>query len=184
MDVPKNYHFIRHQITWEKEDYYIYKDSAYIYISDFDISPNYNNIANLGDSILSYRFQNKELYREVNNLLGEDRFKIVSDTLELYGINVNGLFWKDIKIGNISIGYNNVSEEEKVIYDKAINTFKKNNTCINYANIINTFKRYRVYGRQHDIVHIRCHRQEAKGGIPEGGHAGYPAYRLLRQPYL
>ncbi len=125
MDVPKNYHFIRHQITWEKEDYYIYKDSAYIYISDFDISPNYNNIANLGDSILSYRFQNKELYREVNNLLGEDRFKIVSDTLELYGINVNGLFWKDIKIGNISIGYNNVSEEEKVIYDKAINTFKK-----------------------------------------------------------
>ena len=53
------------------------------------------------------------------------RFKIVSDTLELYGINVNGLFWKDIKIGNISIGYNNVSEEEKIIYDKAINTFKK-----------------------------------------------------------
>ena len=65
------------------------------------------------------------MYREVNNLLGEDRFKIVSDTLELYGINVNGLFWKDIKIGNISIGYNNVSEEEKIIYDKAINTFKK-----------------------------------------------------------
>ena len=124
MFVPKDYHFIRNEVTMEKEDRYLYEDSSYIYITSFDVSPNYNNINNLGDSVYAYRFQNRELYREINALLDKEYLKILPDTIELSGMNDKHLYWKDIKIKQITIGYDNVSENKKETYDKLLKSFK------------------------------------------------------------
>ena len=124
MFVPKDYHYIRNEVTMEKEVRYLYKDSSYIYITSFDVSPNYNNINNLGDSVFAYRFQNTELYKEINTLLGKEYLKTLPDTVELSGMNEKHLYWKDIKIKQVTIGYNNVPEEKKELYDKSLKSFK------------------------------------------------------------
>lgn len=126
MKIPNNYRFERYEaLCEEKEDFYYYEDSSFIYISSFKVSPNYNNIKNLGDGIVAYRFQNKELIKEINLEVGREVLKILPDTFELSGLNERGLFWKDIKINNITIGYDNVSKGRKDIFDNALKSFKK-----------------------------------------------------------
>lgn len=40
------------------------------------------------------------------------------------GIDEDGLFWKDIKYDNISIGYVGVSKDNKDLFDNALESFK------------------------------------------------------------
>ncbi len=99
-----------------------YPDSSVIYITNKTIPEyNYQNILALGDSVANYRFQNTALTTEVNKLVGKNVVKAIPDTLELLGVN-KGLYWKDIKIGKISMGYANVPKGKKELYDKAIHT--------------------------------------------------------------
>lgn len=111
----------------EKERRYVYTDSSFIYISTFLVSPNYYNIKSRRDSIVNFRFQNKELTKELNETLskkGLKELKIMPDTFELSGMGRNDLYWKDIYIGNISIGYKNVAKQWKDKYDKALRTLQ------------------------------------------------------------
>jgi len=124
MRIPKNYSGEMHESIEEKEIRYIYEDSSFIYITNFTYTPNYKNIMNLSDSVFQYRFQNEELTREVNAILGKQFLTVLPDTFELSG-HRDSLYWKDIKIGKISIGYINVPKEKKKLFDKSLKTFKK-----------------------------------------------------------
>ncbi|BEG99065.1 hypothetical protein [Bacteroides sedimenti] len=107
----------------ERERYFIYPDSSFVYISSFDVSPNYDNINALGDSICNYRFQNKNLSIELNTKVPY-LVKLLPDTFQLSGISKNNLFWKDIYIGNISIGYKDVPLEQKDKFDQFLSSLK------------------------------------------------------------
>jgi hypothetical protein len=124
LDVPKGYEFKGYKVTIEKESRYIYNDSSFIYITNFRNTPNYENIKSLGDSISILRFQNEELTKQVNELLGKNQIAVLPDTFELSGLNSKSLFWKDIKIGKVSIGYDNVPKEKKELFDKSLKTLK------------------------------------------------------------
>jgi hypothetical protein len=108
----------------ELEKQYIYSDSSKIYISDFGSSGlNYSNIRSLGDSIAKKRFEGTELKAKIAKQLGK---KYKPETLILQGKMANGLYWKDIRIGYLSIGYVNVSENKKSEFDKVLSSFVEN----------------------------------------------------------
>ena len=125
IDVPRGFKF-------EKIDeaggsrYYSYRDNSYIYIGRQDYSSNRKNIEHLGDSISKYRFQDNSLLKEINEMLGEKISKLWPDTLILSGIDKKGLYWKEILLSNreLCLGYKYVSKEKKVIFDKALSTFR------------------------------------------------------------
>ncbi len=102
-----------------------YPDSSIIYIANTNTpSYNYKNILNLGDSIANYRFQNVEIAKETNQLLGKEAIKVLSDTFELSGVDSNLLYWKDLKLGELSVGYAKVPKEKKELFDKSLKTLK------------------------------------------------------------
>lgn len=122
MVIPKDYKLITlvggHS---ELEKQYIYSDSAKVYISDFGNSMlNYNNILSLGDGIANKRFEGLELKAKIAKDLGKE---YNSETLTLLGKTTNGLYWKDIRIGHLSIGYVNVPENRKSEFDRALGSF-------------------------------------------------------------
>ena len=71
LDVPKGYEIKRYEVTVEKERRFVYKDSSFVYITNFRNTPNYENIKSLEDSVLQLRFQNEEITKQVNELLGK-----------------------------------------------------------------------------------------------------------------
>lgn len=105
----------------ELEKQYVYLDSTKIYISDFGNSMlNYNNILSLGDSIANKRFEGLELKAKIAKELGKE---YNPETLILQGKTPNGLYWKDVRVGYLSIGYVNVPENRKMEFDKALSSF-------------------------------------------------------------
>ena len=124
LDIPKGYELKILSVTVEKEYQYKYKDSSLIYLTNFDNTPNYENIKSLGDSIANYRFQDEEMTKEINQTLGREAVKALPDTFELSGMDRNSLYWKDIKVGKISIGYQKVPKEKKELFDKVLTTLK------------------------------------------------------------
>lgn len=92
---------------------FLYPDSSCLYISDYKqvSDPNYENIQKSG--LISQRFT-------YSNVTAQS----LCDTLNLEGIDSNGLYWKEVFIGKICIGYNKVREERKAAFDKAIKSFR------------------------------------------------------------
>lgn len=124
MNIPKGYKLITlvggHD---ELEKQYVYSDSAKLYISDFGSSMlNYNNILSLGDRIANKRFEGLELKAGIAKELGQ---KYKPETITLQGKTASG-YWKDIRIGYLSLGYVNVTENKKSEFDKALNSFAGN----------------------------------------------------------
>jgi len=124
LDVPKGYELKIFSVTLENEYQYIYEDSSMIYLTNFKNTPNYENIKELGDSIINYRFQNEDLTKGINQLLGKEFAMALPDTFELSGTDNNSLYWKDIKVGKISIGYQKVPKEKKELFDKSLKTLR------------------------------------------------------------
>ncbi len=124
LDVPKGYDLKILSVTVENEQRYTYNDSSVIYLTNFKNTPNYENIKEMGDSVFNYRFQNEAMTKEINQLLGKESVKVLPNTLELTGIDKNSLYWKDIKVGKISIGYQKVPEEKKELFDNVLKTLK------------------------------------------------------------
>lgn len=123
MELPPRYKIINVSSIEERERRFIYPDSSFIYISSFFVSPNYYNIKALGDSIYNYRFQNKILLTELSTMSSNQQ-KLLPDTFELSGISKNGLFWKDIYIGDVSIGYRDVPNKQKVEFDNFLRSLR------------------------------------------------------------
>lgn len=92
---------------------YYYHDSAIIYLSDDHlVSPNYENILKAGYSERKFKFT-KTLNASIH------------DTLVLASSNDKKLYWTEVFIGKACIGYLNVTEDKKHLFDKSVSTFKK-----------------------------------------------------------
>lgn len=105
--------------------FYIYPDSVTLYTSDESYPPNSENIRSLGDSLYKLRFYDVGfgLNRETKNQ-EISRFRTLPDTLDLSGMDGNSLYWREIIIDFVSVGYMNVPEAQKEIFDKALNSLK------------------------------------------------------------
>ncbi|MCT1526934.1 hypothetical protein [Sphingobacterium hotanense] len=125
MDIPRGYHFKGSEAGVEKESIYIYPDSIVVYVTDFKHNPNANNIKALGDSIFQFRFQNEDLIKEANKAIGREVVKVLPDTFELSGIDKEGKYWKDLKVGKTSVGYSNVPEDKVSIYERVLSSFRR-----------------------------------------------------------
>lgn len=106
--IPKNYVFEGLQGDHELEHRYWYPDSSVIYITTFANTMNYEEI----------RRQNT-YYNRINALNS-------NDTLTLKGININGLYWKDILLkSGITIGYSRIPRNRIEEFEKAILSINK-----------------------------------------------------------
>jgi len=124
LDIPRRYQFMGSEAGVEKENMYVYPDSSCIYITDFKLTPNAKNIKALGDHIFQWRFQNEDLMKAVNQAVGREAVKVLPDTFELLGVDKEGKYWKDVKIGKTTVGYSNVSEGKVPIYERALSSFR------------------------------------------------------------
>lgn len=107
-----------------REHRYCYEDSSFFfYISDYLYNPNTENIELLGDSIYNYRFQNKQLLESIYEQYGKEVLLKLPDTFELSGENSDSLCWRDILVGNISLGYVNVPINKKKYYDHCLDSY-------------------------------------------------------------
>ena len=123
--IPKGYkEWIISSGETEIEHRYCYEDSSfYFYISDYLYNPNTENIELLGDSIYKYRFQNKQLLESIYEQYGKEVLLNLPDTFELSGESSNSLCWRDILVGNISLGYVNVPINKKKFYDHCLDSY-------------------------------------------------------------
>ena len=123
LDIPKKYKlqtFVGGH--GEKEQVYTFSDSVKVYVTDLPVSMlNYNNILSLGDSVANKRFEGTELKAAVAKALGQS---YVLETLILQGKTSNGLYWKDIRMGDVSIGYVNVPLSKKEQFDSVLSSFR------------------------------------------------------------
>ena len=105
---------------------FLYKDSMFIYFVDGVGSFNMSNVKNINDSIFQFRYEYGELYKKINLQKGYVLYSPeLPDTFELSGINKKGLYWKDIYIDGISIGYDNVPFDKKELFDSCLKNVKK-----------------------------------------------------------
>ncbi|PUV22501.1 hypothetical protein [Sphingobacterium athyrii] len=125
LDIPRGYQFTGFEAGVENENIYLYPDSSHIYITDFKHTPNANNIKALGDSIFQLRFQNEDLLKEVNRSIGIEVAKVLPDTFELLGVDKEGKYWKDVKIGKTTVGYSKVPEGKVPIYERVLSSFRR-----------------------------------------------------------
>ncbi len=107
MEMPKG--FINHLILsgHGKEYQYWYKDSLVLYFTDEANSATLN-------------YKNIEKQPEAKRKRFEAMMK--KDTLLLEGQDDKNLHWKEIFLGNVIVGYMNVPEDKKKLFDKSLNS--------------------------------------------------------------
>jgi hypothetical protein len=117
---------IIHELDQTTAYIFKYKDGSTITIGGGEYPPNKDHIKELGDSIYQFRFQNNDLYLELNQIAGKELLKTWPDTLILSGLDKNGLYWKSILLSKKHIGldYINVPKEKKELFDKALYSFR------------------------------------------------------------
>lgn len=111
IEVPNGY--LNHLVisgNHGKEQQYWYNDSTLFYFSDETgiTTPNYENIS-----------KNEET-RSIRT-----KAILENDTFYLEGKDDKNLFWKECFYRDITIGYMNVPNEKKEIFDKAISSLRK-----------------------------------------------------------
>jgi predicted methyltransferase len=109
IDVPRKYSI---EITGgshgEEMFKFTYGDSSIIYITTFTNTPNYEEI----------REQKGSYYKKFDA-------QGTGDTLLLEGMSGANLHWKNKVFGRLSLGYKNVSEEKKKLYEQVLSTFRR-----------------------------------------------------------
>jgi hypothetical protein len=104
MEIPKGYKQIILERGTDLEKQYWYPDSSVIYItSDLISYLNNDNIRATGRS-------------------GDRDFLL--DSLTLGGIDKNGLYWKDIKMKKMCVGYVSVPKSKKKQFEDALKSIK------------------------------------------------------------
>lgn len=103
--LPKGYNLITNMSGSDVENRYIYSDSSVFYIANNVgwVLPNQQNILSSG----------------MHSVLFD------SDTFQCEGQVENNLYWKEIKLYDLSLGYINASAERKVFFDYALRDIHK-----------------------------------------------------------
>lgn len=88
---------------------YCYNDSSILYMTN-TMSPNYDNIEGQGllSKLANYKFNRHDL----------------TDTLDMSGIDSSGACWRELRIGEVSIGYMNVPYAKKPQFDGILSMVK------------------------------------------------------------
>jgi hypothetical protein len=109
-----------------------YSDSIILYFETNFYSHNWVNVKELNDSIYKFRFEYGLFGKGTNQAIKEGRLSAeffnnlpeLPDTFELSGLNAKGLYWKDIYLNGISVGYDNVPLEKKELFDNCLKSIK------------------------------------------------------------
>ncbi len=125
-NIPKSYKCETYDPSGcDKVYHFHYGDSALLYFTYGDFGGNFDNIKNLGDSIHDFRFNYGELFKKINRQKGHVLHSPeLPDTFELSGVNANGLYWKDIYLNGITVGYENIPVNQKEAFDKCLKSIK------------------------------------------------------------
>lgn len=78
----------------------------------------------MGDSVVSQRFEGLELKAKIAKGSGKE---YNPKTLILQRKMPDGLYWKDVRVDYLSIGYLNVPENRKLEFDKTLRFFIMSN---------------------------------------------------------
>jgi len=109
MDVPKEGYKDKLIVSGshETEHRVVYQDSSIIYLTNDEAGSalNYDNIQKISDK--------------------QQTGKLFVDTLSLEGQTKEGLYWKEVKLDEISIGYVNVPPDKKERYEQALSTIRR-----------------------------------------------------------
>lgn len=113
LQIPKQYKLQIITASGEvgTEHQYWYPDSCLIYISDFANTENSNNIIRAGYTSKKLEYSMRQDFK--------------NDTLNLSGKNEKGFYWKEITIGKLNLGYMNIPQENKEIFDKALSSIQR-----------------------------------------------------------
>lgn len=107
MKIPKGYKLIIVSFDAVVQHEYWYPDSSVIYLTN-----------ELGLSNINYENIRKEKGEYVKRMIAF----IYDDTITLSGKDSTGLYWKEIKLKSICVGYSRVAENKKNIFDFALKT--------------------------------------------------------------
>lgn len=109
MDVPKEGYKDEFIVSGshETEHRVVYQDSSIIYLTNDEAGSalNYDNIQKISDK--------------------QQTGKLFVDTLSLEGQTEEGLYWKEVKLDEISVGYINVPPDKKEQYEQALSTIRR-----------------------------------------------------------
>ena len=104
-------------------------------------SPNIDNINHIGTEEAKIRVSNDCALTSAHkdsifiypdggiSLMPSTQMKPSPFSMVFYGIDENGLAWKDIKIGRIAIGYQNVQECDILKFESILNTIHIKHIC-------------------------------------------------------
>ena len=113
MQLLRNYNYLKVLGSHEEEHRFLYSDSSCIYITNDSKSGsplNYINAKTFGAEIYSK--------------------KLLQDTLIIEGRQSDGRLWKESKLGDITVGYVNVSKVNAPLYNDALNSIRiKKSSC-------------------------------------------------------
>ena len=121
--VPSGYRVRIYMVESEglQENHYIYSDSSTVYLSNFGPTLNYENLTKADESKIAKHYIYENLTKEDRNKMFEHDIKKYNDTLKFSGKTKNGLYWKEIKIKDVSFGYINVTLDRKEKFDRILN---------------------------------------------------------------
>lgn len=126
MKIPRNYvELLGSGGSVDKAQYFEYKDSSIIYISnqDFSWSENAENINKLNDSIKEIRLKSPIMAIIVDESITKKRYN--PPTIVTQGVEDDGTYWKDIRYRCMCYGYRKVKKRNLHLFEEAINSFQE-----------------------------------------------------------
>ena len=125
MRIPLNYVELIDGIwSYDKAQYFEYKDSSNIYIaSRIASSKNGENIDKLNDSIKEIQLKSPFITTLVEESITKKRYN--PPTIITQGVEEDGTYWKDIRYRCMCYGYRKVKKRNLHLFEEAINSFQE-----------------------------------------------------------
>ena len=127
MRVPQNNLISVHRYRGieQAEIQFVYADSSVIYITNFRNSfPLYDYVIAPGNS-LEHKIKNQKAKTEMLELPAK---RLSHDTLVTRGKTQNGSLWKNMQMGEFSVGYVNVLESRLKYFEDVLSTLRTRKT--------------------------------------------------------
>lgn len=111
LEIPKRGKIDKNAVLtgdYKSEYRIIYPDSSIIYITNDEWNGSRLNIQN----------------RMAIGINGYTK-KTLTDTIEVHGVQENGRYWKELILNDIVVGYYNLPEEHKQLFDEVLTKIKR-----------------------------------------------------------
>jgi hypothetical protein len=128
----------------------VYKDSSFIYIRNYGFIE--EDIHRYDFFIIKFIRQIREqIYEFISSIITALSFHLYPDDWLFFvssGMNDKALYWKEIDVEIGIIGYDNVPQEKKELFDKSLETFRMKFSLFCSPNCINMKKLQRKAERK------------------------------------